>query len=57
MKYAIVHKWLYVEGVGKTMFFNSKDIEWLEQGNTPKLNKQGLMIMPYGNIKGKEVYG
>ena len=54
--YAIDKQWLIIPGVGSTMHWDHRDIEWLEQGNIPKLNAKGYMIMPYGNREGKKVY-
>ena len=60
MKYAVKKmkygKLLVMPNVGVTMHFNQRDLAWLDAGNIPKLNKDGYMIMPYGNTKGKEVY-
>lgn len=58
MKYVVSKDktWLVVPNVGMTKLYNERDLAWLDAGNTPKLNKDGYMIMPYGNRYGKEVY-
>ena len=56
MKYVVKGKVLVMPGVGITIHFDDRDLAWLDAGNIPKLNKDGYMIMPYGNTKGKEVY-
>lgn len=40
----------------KTRFFVARDIAWLMNGNVPKLNKDGYMILPYGHKDGAKMY-
>ena len=55
-KYSIYKGTLRIPNIGDTYFWNEKDTEWLDNGGIPKKNKEGYLIMPYGNRHGREAY-
>ena len=49
--------WMTVPGYGKTMWYNSRDLEWLKAGGKPYVeNGTGFIILPYGHKSGHKVY-
>lgn len=55
MSYEIRGEWLYHNNK-RTRFFTEKDIQWLDAGGVPRLNKDGFMMLPFGHRDSVHLY-
>ena len=55
MTYEIKGEWLHTP-LGPTKHWDERDILWIKSGGKPVTNSEGYIVMPYGNVMGKETY-